>query len=581
MVKIDKKLESLPVVTRKIFSLFYANNKKQFYSLFVVVFLSSLVEVVSLTAIIPVLYLLSQPASIENNRILSFLYTYLHFHSFSRFIFFLLAGIVLLFILKSIFLLFASNLLNKFTYGVSHQIVKEQMTRFYKNDYLDVKDHNSAEYLRCLLEAPRGFANNLMMPAIYILNELLVLVLIVTGLLIYQPYVVLLILVAMVPVSFFLLYASNARLKKISDMKARHDRESYLETTEAIHAYADIKLLGREDFFIHKIVEKFKWVFAANVKKNLYLAVPRRIIEVLVLVCILAVYGCASLLFNFSSRELILLLITFATAAYRILPSANEIFTNIITIRTSQYIFDLLNLIETTVVPAHTKLDFKSQIEMKNISFKYLHSDNMVIRDLNLMLRKGEVVVLSGDSGAGKTTVAKILTGFVKPDAGQIFIDGQPLVHFNQIKDKVSYVAQDFYLLDNTILENIAVGDDSPDMERIASIVESVNLSAFINSLPNKLSQQVGEMGFRISGGEKQRLALARALYKNPELLILDEVTGSLDKKNEKEILEMVQTAAERQHMAVLLITHRPGSVSGYDKWYALSKGKLQEQEAG
>ena len=564
-------------LVKKIISLFYERRKKEFFILFFIIFSSSIIDVFSFGAIIPVIYLINDPSPITSNFFLNLIYTGLRFSGTAGFIFFLLLCIVLIFILKNLFLLYSTYLQNKFTYAVANDIVEDQMIRFYKNDYLDVKKRNSIEYLRCLVEAPQGFAEYLMIPMIHACNELLVVSLIVIGLFIYKPLIILLLMLTIVPVSFILLKLSKRKLQEISALKGQLEKDSYLETIQGIHAYVDIKLFNKEDFFIDLIRKKFRELFKTNADKNLYLFVPRRIIEVLIISTIFIIYGSAIFIFNLSSNELVLILITFATASYRLLPSINEILTNVVKIRTSQFIFNLLEIIKVPEPFVFESLLFNSKIEFKEVKYTYPENEKCILNKLNIVINKGDVIVLTGESGSGKTTIAKILTGFIKPDAGEILIDNKLIQHINQLKYNVAYVTQDFFLLDKTVVENIAIGQKITeiDIKRINHIVESVNLTSLIQSLPLGLYQPIGEMGSKMSGGQQQRLAIARALYKNAPLLVLDEATSSLDKENEREILSTILSISEKENLTVVIITHRAHSVTCFNAMYELQNGEL------
>lgn len=567
------------LLVKKILKIFYNKNKISFYKLFAFVFLSSVFDVISFTLIIPVIYLLNDPNPIFNNSILHFFYKNLHFTSIQNFIFFLLFVIVIVFILKNLFLLFTSYKQNKFAYAVAGKIVQHQLNRFYKNDYLDIRTKNSIEYLRCLVEAPEGFADYLMIPLIYILNESLVVFFIIIGLFLFKPIIVLLILVTILPISFILLKFAKNKLQNISELKGKLEKDSYLESIEGINGYTDIKLFNKETYYVDYIYNKYKILYDMNASKNLYLVIPRRIIEVIIILIIFILYGIAQFIFSISDKELVFILIAFATAAYRLLPSFNEILTNIVKIRTSEFIFDLINILKDPIAVEYSSMSFQNSIELKDLCYSYPSNKEIVLKNLNLFINKGEFVVLTGASGSGKTTIGKILTGFIKPTSGNIYIDKQELQHINQIKNKIGYVTQDFYLFDKTIIENIAIGEDinSIDQIKINKILNDVNLLSFIEQQQFGLMQPIGEMGNKMSGGEKQRLAIARAMYKNAEILVLDEATSSLDVSNELEVLDTIYKIAKSNNITVLIITHRISTVKKYDKLYYLQDRKLKE----
>lgn len=568
-------------IIKESISQFYFVKKKQFHLLLVLIFISSLTDVMSISAIIPVVYLINDSSPIYSNHILNDIYIFLSFSSPQYFILFLLICLVIFILFKNILLLTSIYFQNKFIYSVASYLTDRQMIRFYKSDYLDVKSKNSIEYLRYLAEAPQVFAGYIILPFTLILSESLVVVFIIIALLIYNPLVLLLVLISVVPLGFLLISLAKKKLVVISDKKGSLENESYKAIMEGISAYTDIKLLAKEFFFINKINDKFKLLFRVNAETNLYQWIPRRIIETLVILTICVLYAIMITFFHSSSSKLIIILLSFATACYRLLPSINEILINIVKVKTSHYALKQLSIIEEPITITNlSKLSFNQQIEWKGVNFKYPGNIKNTLSNINLFFQKGQFIILTGDSGNGKTTIGKVLTGFIKPDSGKFLIDNTELENFNQIKHLLAYVTQDFYLLDKTIIENIAFGEDIDkiDMNRIEEIIQITNLSELIKSLPLGIYQIIGEMGAKLSGGQKQRIAIARCLYKKAQVLVLDEATNSLDKENETEILDTIYSISKKENITVLIITHNTSIIKKYDEMYIVENGNLIRQ---
>lgn len=559
--------------------IFYFNKKKQFYLLFITIFLGSLAEVISFSLVIPVIYIINDPSPIQNVFLLNFIYTNFHFSSTNTFILFLLVTLVIVFLIKNLFLLYCIFIQHKFVYSVANDILRTQMTNFYKNDYLDVKEKNSIDYFRCLIEAPHGFADSLVMPMIFLFNEFLVLIIVFFALLFYKPSVVFLLFISIFPIGYWFITKAKHKLHENSDLRSNYEKLSYINAIEGINAYSDIKLFSKENSFINSILDSFNALYKVMSLRSIYILIPRRVIEVLVILTICVIFIIANMLLNVTKNEMVLILLTFSTAAYRLLPSLNEIVINIVKIRTSSYILELLNFIKAPI--KHNTdfklLSFNNNIQLKNIIFSYKSNNIKVLDNLSLCIQKGEFVVLTGDSGVGKSTIGKILTGFVKADAGQYLIDNIDLQHINQIKKNISYVTQDFYLFDKTLWENIAIGEtiDKVDLNKINQIIKYSKLKEFVDTLPHGIYQPIGEMGTKLSGGQKQRIAIARALYRDIEFLVLDEATSSLDKENEQDIINTLYDISKEKNITVLLITHRVIAVNNYDAVYELKNGIL------
>lgn len=580
MAEHKKHNNSLNVLIKNILKVFYANNKKQFLILLLIIFFSGLADVISFTLIIPVMYIINDPLSIQDSKVLHLLYQQFQFNSVGHFTLFLLFGLVIIFLLKNLFLLACVFIQSRFVYKVAHDILKKKLSDFYMSDYLDIKKNNSIEYVRCFLEAPQGFADMLMMPLVLIMNESLVIIIVLIALLFYMPSVILLLFISIVPVGYLMVRLAKKKLQENSDTRSTIEKEAYVSTVEGVNAYRDIRLFNRENIFIHSILNIFKKYYDVLIMTNLYLVTPRRIIEVLLVTTICLLFIIVYFVLGATKNQMILVLLTFSTAAYRILPSLNEIVTNIVRIRTNSYLLELLEFIKEpkSVHKTFEEIKFHQKIELKNINFYYPESKTQVLSNFILSIKKGDFVLLSGESGTGKTTVGKILTGFVKPDSGTYLIDDIEVQDINQIRNFIGYVTQDFYLLDKSLLENITLGDapENVNLEKVEQIIQATNLKNLVDSLPKGIHQPIGEMGSKLSGGQRQRIAIARALYKNVEFLILDEATSSLDKENEMDILDTIYAVSKQKNITVLIFTHRVSSVTKFDEMYVLENGRIK-----
>ncbi|HSF96031.1 MAG TPA: ATP-binding cassette domain-containing protein, partial [Thermohalobaculum sp.] len=216
---------------------------------------------------------------------------------------------------------------------------------------------------------------------------------------------------------------------------------------------------------------------------------------------------------------------------------------------------------------------FARDIRLVNVSFS--HPATPVLRGVSLEFPKDSVTVLTGPSGAGKTTITDLLIGFRTPDSGQVLIDGRPLaeIGLNQWRGTIGYVPQELVLFHDSIFANIALGDPEIGEPEVRAALDAAGALDFVDEMEDGMHTQVGEKGAKLSGGQRQRIALARALVKRPALLILDEVTSALDPKNERAIVENVR--ALRGQSTIIAITHRPAFLDIADRVYELSDGQV------
>ena len=217
-------------------------------------------------------------------------------------------------------------------------------------------------------------------------------------------------------------------------------------------------------------------------------------------------------------------------------------------------------------------------IVFEDVSFRY-GSRTEVFKDFSITFKQGRVNAIVGESGSGKSTLAALLQNLYEPQGGHIRIGGVDIRHIDNtdLRSLVCVVPQRIDLFEGTILENITLDDYEPDNAHVLKLCKDIGILSFIETLPMGFNTNIGENGVQLSGGQRQRLAIARALYRNPEILVLDEATSSLDSESERSIKQIVE-GMRRQGKTVLLIAHRLGTVMNSDEIFVLKGGVLLEQ---
>ena len=224
-------------------------------------------------------------------------------------------------------------------------------------------------------------------------------------------------------------------------------------------------------------------------------------------------------------------------------------------------------------------IKFQRQINVKNLCFSYPTRKEFSLSEISITIKKGESIGIIGKTGSGKSTMINLLIGLLKPSKGKVEVDGLNILsNLSEWYKKIGYVPQSIYLMDDTIKKNIAFGllDDDINEALIKQAVEKASLNTLLNSLPNGLDTIVGERGIGLSGGQQQRIGIARALYRDPEILILDEATSSLDNSTEKQIMDSIELL--KRKITLLTVTHRLSTVNKCDKIFFIDKGKITKQ---
>jgi ATP-binding cassette subfamily C protein len=356
---------------------------------------------------------------------------------------------------------------------------------------------------------------------------------------------------------------------------------SHQNLLQFFHAFKEIILLGKREAFINSYKlhsRKKSKVHAVQTATN---ALPRIVMEVLFvgLFVTTVMYLCLK---HENSVQMIGVLGGYLYAGFRLMPGLNRIinqlniFKSVIPSIEKVYeeYFMVTNRENCADVPS---FEFKDSIVLRGVSFHYLNTKKSALNHINLEIKKGECIGIVGETGSGKSTLVDIILGLLKPCEGSVLVDSQHPVNSYQWHRLIGYVPQSIYLIDDTIEANIALGEKAEEVDqvKIEHAIDKAQLKSFIKHLPNGSKTIVGERGIRLSGGEKQRISIARALYRNPEVLIFDEATSALDNETEAQLMKVINTVS--QNCTVIMIAHRLSTLKNCDKIIAMKNGRIEE----
>ena len=351
----------------------------------------------------------------------------------------------------------------------------------------------------------------------------------------------------------------------------------------------DVKILDREDDLIHQVDKNLFKMTGIQQIIHFIAGLPRFSFEML-MVCVFSVVVFVMIGIKKDVADIIQYLGIFAVASFRIVPGASRILTAYQNIKYIQPSTEILikefNSKNNSYVKKnyHSKnsnvsLKFQKEINLTNLSFSYPTRKEFSLSQLSMTIKKGDFIGIIGETGSGKSTLINLIIGLLKPLEGKVEVDELNInSNLSAWYKKIGYIPQSVYLVDDTIRKNIAFGlrEDDIDDNLIKQAVEKASLNNFLNELSSGLETVVGEKGIRLSGGQQQRIGIARALYRNPEILILDEATSSLDQSTEKKIMESVQFL--KRQKTVIIATHRLFTVENCDKIFFIDKGKIIKQ---
>lgn len=578
----------MKTLLQKLNDILDGKQKKQCFCLLLLTIAGSILELFSVSALLPFVSLLLDSEHMMQNRYIVWLCEFLSISNLPALIVVLCIALIFLFMAKNVFLI---AILKKRMYTVNDirlSLTKRVLYSYMHRDYGFHTMTHSSILLRGMDEDVSGLANCLNQIFVTILEGLTI-VLIVIGLLVLSP----------IPTLFLFLFVGcfgytylKRQQKNIQLAGEVYSYNAAVAKKHAIQAFGGIKeilVTKTTDYFADQCSNSMEERIHSESERGISEKAPTYMFELIIMTAFLLMLIVVSLMGG-NSISISGQLSAFGVAALRLLPSVgrlNTAWSSLLFYKVSvDNVYNTLQDIERADSiqknkSKFEKISFNNSIQMKNIWWKYENRESYVLQGIDLKIKKGEAIALIGPSGSGKTTLADIMLGLFRPIQGEITVDGVLIDCDNPAWSSfIGYVPQTAYLLDDTIRSNVAFGVEGSQIndEHIWEILEKVQLKDFIKSLPSQLDTLIGENGVRISGGQKQRLSIARALYRNPEVLIFDEATSALDTETEVAIMESID--ALRGNKTLIIIAHRLSTIQRCDHIYTVSNGKITEEES-
>lgn len=565
----------------------YIFNKKEKIQLIMLLFailMTTILELIGVVAIMPFVNVVMDPIAIERTWYLQWLYKFLGIKDVSTFIVVLGILLIFIYIVKNACVCMMYYSQYSFTFDTQKKLCNRMLKCYMSQPYIFHLQNNSAELIRNI-----NSDVTMMFQAIISILGLLAEVAVCSILSVYLLIQDKSIAIGIVTIlgGFVLLFARKYKnyMSKIGEEDRRYSAEIVKWLHQSFGGMKETKILGREDYFCSKFDYNYgNWAEREKIYRFLHVA-PRPVMEA---VCITALLGIIvlKLLHGTHSAYFISTVSVFAVAAIRLLPSINRITSNYGVIMFNLPAFDAvysdLKEIEqlkdsfSVVDLKIEKLPFKNYIEAKNLTFGYPRKDDNVLENVNIKIKSQQSVALIGPSGAGKTTLADIILGILKPISGEIWVDGVNIEEkTNEWRANLGYIPQSIYLMDDTIKNNILYGQENANEERLWKAVEEAQLKEFLDSLENGLDTVIGENGVCLSGGQRQRIGIARALYTNPDVLVLDEATSALDNETEEAVMEAINHLAGSK--TLIIIAHRLSTIEKCDVIYEVKDKKVNQ----
>jgi len=570
-------------MTQNIFNLLSTKEKRKFKFLFIFFIITGIFEIAGIASIAPFMAVVSSPEIIQNNNYLNNFYNYFGFTSTNDFLVMLGVLVILLLVISNSIAALTTWKVSSFANNQSHVLSVKLLNSYLSNSYEFFLNNNSSTLEKNILSEVFRGVSGVMLPALLLIVKLIIVTFILILLIVVNPTITFASIFILGGLYLLMYKFMRSYLMEIGISFTKVDSERYKLVKEALSGIKNLKLNGNESEFVKQYSIPSKLHAKYTTQNSLITQMPRYLVETI------SFSGIVGIIIYFIYQgervdEVIPLISIFALASYRLAPALQQIYHSISQIK---YTLPAINLLINDIKDDNEILfkafsdkgfpEYKSSLVLNNISFGYLNSNRDSLCNISIEITPNTTIGIVGGTGSGKTTLVDIILGLLIPTTGNILIDGIALDENNTAlwQRNIGYVPQDVFLIDDTIIRNIAFAatDNNISIEEIKSVCRVAGISKFIEGLPEGYQTVVGERGAKLSGGQVQRIGIARALYKNPNVVVFDEATSALDNITERAVMEAVNNLSHKK--TIIMIAHRLSSIRNCDTIYVMDKGRI------
>lgn len=566
--------------------IFNKKQKRELVWLLIAILLGAAVELLSISAVLPFVEMITEPDKMMQDETVALISRLTGVEDFNTLVVLMCGMIIGLFVIKNIYVVFLSNFQYRFTYYGLRDLSSKVMNGYMEKSYPFFVNHNSAELLKSVQTDTNMFYVTVL-NSTQLLSECIVALALVIYLVSQDPVIAISMAVVLGIFALGFMRGFRKAFKRMGNQYRDFVEAQIKCMHQSFGGIKEIKISDNEQFFKDQFWDIAAGLAKNQVKNGLYNAIPKPMMETMVIAVILIIVA-VKVSVGSSATAFIPIITVFALAAFRLLPSVNKISSYIGVIMYNKVaVEEVYNEVKEMEEAANHRetarekeIHFEKSINLNNVTFAYENAEKNVIDNVSLEIKKNTSVAFIGPSGAGKTTIVDVMLGILQNQAGSITVDGtdihEAMAGWHR---KIGYIPQVIYLMDDTVRNNIAFGL-KPELindELVWSALEDAQLKEFVEGLEDGLDTMVGELGTRMSGGQRQRIGIARALYRQPELLVLDEATSALDNETEKAVMEAIDSLHGK--LTLIIIAHRLTTIKNCDVIYEIKDGKVEEKQ--
>ena len=484
-----------------------------------------------------------------------------------------LCGAVLLFVLlKNALVVFLARVQSRYQLEIYRDFSRRMFANYYHRGLLFLKEKSSVQLGHEVNYVCYMFCSGVLAPIFRMAGEVVLVLLMVSALIAWEPFAGFLLCASFLPLAGLYVGLVRRRLRRYGMEELEARRKQSRTVVEAYRGYAELEIARAFHTSLASFDQGMEFIVHNRLRMEVYQLFPSFLSEV-------AIVTGLALLIGTGSGDLGLVSGVFAVAAFRLIPAVRAVLNSWVTLQNASHTITVVKEGITIMgnepqenLPSEPPFEFRHTLELCGLEFAF-PDGHTLFSGLDLVVSRGERIGVRGASGSGKSTLFNLMLGFFPPTSGEILIDGRKLTSTNRSEwhKLVGYVPQEIFIIEGTLADNIALGQSQVDLTKVMQVLEQVQLKEWADELPQGLDTPLGEYGSRLSGGQKQRIGIARALYKEAEVLFFDEATSALDNKTEQEInhaLEML--SREHRELTLIVIAHRESSLSFCDRIFDL-----------
>jgi ABC-type multidrug transport system fused ATPase/permease subunit len=573
---------------RKIFSLLDRAQRARVFMIILLMIVTAVAQTAGVGSIMPFLAVLADPGIVERNEWLRAAYSFFGFQTTDAFLYFI--GVTAFFVFVSGAAMQALNhwVITRFAMMQQYHLSRRLMEHYLSRPYTFFLTRNSGDLSKSVLQETNQAVTGTVMPMMRLFSFVLLALMITALLIVANPTLAAAVALGLGSVYGLIYFLARKWLSEMGEARVDANRLRFTAAAEAFAGAKEIRLLGREFDYLERYRKPAKRMATYQANASIIENLPMYAIEAIafggVLLIVLYLMGQGGI------AHALPLIGLYGLAGKQLIPAFQKIFGMLALIRFNMPSVDNvladLGVQEGSVAlhrfdQAMPRLFPRRQMRLESLAYRYPGAENLALHELNLSIPANSTIGIIGSSGSGKSTLIDLILGLLEPEAGRIMIDDGPLTPavMRQWQAAIGYVPQHIFLSDAGIAANIALGvpDEQIDLAAIERAARLANLHDFVTTqLPEGYDTLVGERGVRLSGGQRQRIGIARALYRDPEVLLFDEATSALDNATERAVMEAIHRLAGTK--TILLVAHRLSTVKPCDQIVVMQQGRIVEQ---